>query len=476
MRLTHLTLKNISGLDHYDTDLPPVAIVGGANGKGKSSLTDAIMYAAGRRVGASGTRGVEHDPSMLHGDAERGEIICTFDDPDGNLQHLKCIVAPGETTRWTKAHDSTKYVKAGSNLDEYFNALGYDPFKMKTMKPQERIENLFRIIPPPVTADEIKTAVGGVVPCQPFPAIQTIQALLEDIFQKRTEVNRDADTLKKQARLLEDAPGVGDGQNWVAILADLRLRAQTLEAGENEEILRIQKEFNDTKSKASELRRLGDIEEDKKFDARISAINNERAESRRSTAWILENNISAARQKADLEGKEIAEANQTIRVDLVTGIADAEARARLQTEAEGTRKAAEKVGKDAVAAEQRSSVLTQAIDRLRQLKTEVAKRMDLDGATIEAPRPGMDVDLCREESGALVPFSAWNTRDQEVMCLRLGLRAQAKCGLLIIDSIGNFDPLAREQLRDTCRWYAENKGISFIVGQATGGPLKVEAW
>lgn len=476
MRLTHLTLKNISGLDHYDTYLPAVAIVGGANGKGKSSLTDAIMYAAGRRVGASGTRGVEHDPSMLHGDAERGEIICTFDDPDGNLQYLKCIVTPGETTRWTKAHDSTKYVKAGSGLDEYFNALGYDPFKMKTMKPQERIENLFRIIPPPVTAVEIKAAVGGVVPCQPFPAIETIQTLLDDIFSKRTEVSRDADTLKKQAQLLDAAPGVGDSKDWVAAVSTLRGHMATIESSENEEILRIQKEFNSAKTTAAEERRLADIVTDTAIDGQIAVLNMERSKRKVATLAVLEAAITDARRKAETEGKEIGDANQDIRSRLITEIADAEARARIQMEAEGTRRAAENVAKDAAAAEERAAILTQAIDRLRSLKTEVAKRMDLDGATIAAPRPGMPVDLCREEAGALVPFSAWNTRDQEVMCLRLGLRAQARCGLLIIDSIGNFDPEAREQLRETCRWYAENKGVSFIVGQATGGPLKVEAW
>lgn len=476
MRLTHLTLKNIGGLANFEADIPPVALISGANGKGKSTICDALMYAAGRRIGPSGARGVEHDPTMLHGNAERGEIICQFDDPDGNLEYLKCNVLPDETTRWTKAKDSKKYVKAGSNLDEYFNALGYDPFKLKAMPPKERVENLLRIIPPAVTAEEIKQAVGGVVPCSPFPAIDTIQALHDDIFRQRTEINRDADTLAKQAQLLADAPGVGDGQDWVSKLTDLRGDMSALVDSENEEALRIQREFNAAKTAAAEVRRLADIQTDKAIDGHIAVLNAQRATLKMETLRTMDASVAEARSYAETERVEFAEANKEVRDRLVSDIADAEARARLQQEADGTRRAAAKTADDAVKAQKLATELTGAIDRLRALKSEVSKRMDLDGVTIAAPRAGLPVDLCREESGALVPFSAWNTRDQEGMCLRIALKAQARCGLVIVDSIGNFDEAAREDLRETCRHYADVAGISFLVGHATGGPLKVERW
>lgn len=478
MRLTHIRIVNISGIPDIDADLPPVAIVEGANGRGKSSLMEAICYAAGRRPGVQGAgrRGVEHDPMMVHGSAERGEIHCTFDDPDGNLKSLKCIVSLGETTRWTKAIDSTKYVKAGSNLDEYFNAIGYDPFKLKNMDPKERIEQILQIIPPPVTAQEIKDAVGGVVPCSPHPAVETIRALHDDLFSKRTDANRDFDTLTKQALLLDDAPGVGDGRDWVAALANLRAEMATIEVGENEELLRIQAALSKAKIAAAERRRLADIDIDKDIDAQVATLNAERATRKRATAETLQAESMNAVKLATDDGNEIGSINQGLRTDLITRIADAEARARVQLQAEGTRQAALKARQDATTAKTYSDVLSAALERLRALTVEVGKRIDLGGAIIAAARPGVAVDLCREEAGVLIPFAKWNTKDKEAMCLRIAMKSQGRCGLIIIDSIGNFDPDSREELRETCRFYAETTDVAFIVGSPTKGAVSIKEW
>lgn len=477
MRLTHIKITNIGFLEDFDSEIFPVTIVFGGNRKGKSTITDAIMYAVGRRLGAEGnTRGIEHDPQMLRGGCDRGEIILTFDDSEFNLKVLRCVVLPDETSRYTKAADSTKYVPAGTVLNDFFKALGYNPFAMKAMTPKERVDYLLKTIPPAVSSEEIKEAVGGVVPCMPYPGIETITTLYEDIFGIRTGVNRDVDTLRKQSLLLEASPGVDDTEDWGLVLSDLRQNKAGLEASENEELLRIQNELGVAKRAAEETRRLADIEIDRDYDGRILILNRERASAKNTTLQTLEAARDEAMRRARTDGAEIGQANQEIRVTLVTKIADAEARARVQQEAEGIRKAAEKTAKDAEQAALRSGALSGALDRLQRLKSEVARRMDLDGAIIAPPKPGQAVDICRSEATALIPFSAWNTRDQEAMCLRIAIRAQGKCALVVIDSIGNWDEDAREELRETCRWFAVNKGISFIVGQATKGPLEVGAW
>lgn len=483
MRLTHVTIKNMRGLAHFDGDIPAVCLVSGANGQGKSTLEDAIKYTAGRRSSTAGSaRGVEHDPTMLHGDAERGECVLTFDDPEGNLHSLKCVItrgtdeSPGVTQRYTKAADSTKYVKAGSDLDQFFNALGYDPFKLKVMEPKERIEHLLRILPQTVTVDEIKQAIAGVVQCEPRPTVDAIQALHDDLFAKRTDINRDADTLAKQAELLNAAPGVGDGEDWVATLGNLRMEKQALDEAENAKITEVGNHLNKIKAQAAEHRRLADIAADKVIDARIQAAQADRASAKADSFAFMNAAIEAARTEANKIAQEFIAANQPQHDAVVSAIATAETRARVQIEAEGTRKAAEQTAQQAIAAQQRSAQLTQAIENLRNLKTLVSKRMDLDGAVIASPRRGMPVDLCREQAGALVPFTAWNDADKDRMALRLALKSQGKCALVIIDSIGNFDDAAREQLKETCKWYAETAGVSFIVGHATGGPLSVGEW
>lgn len=75
MRLTHLAIRNIGHLADFDADIPAVCLITGANGVGKSTVLEALMYAAGRRVGAAGMKSINHDPTMLRGDAKQGEII-----------------------------------------------------------------------------------------------------------------------------------------------------------------------------------------------------------------------------------------------------------------------------------------------------------------------------------------------------------------------------------------------------------------
>jgi hypothetical protein len=100
--------------------------------------------------------------------------------------------------------------------------------------------------------------------------------------------------------------------------------------------------------------------------------------------------------------------------------------------------------------------------------------MNLPGITIAAPRAGQPVDLCREQAGALVPFSRWNTRDKDLLCLRIALKAQADCGLIVIDSLGDFDHESLIMLRETC--HAHSERVSFLVGDATKGELRIEEW
>jgi hypothetical protein len=496
MRLTHLTIRNIGHLADFDSPIPAVCLITGANGVGKSTILEALMYAAGRRVGPSGMRAINHDPTMLRGDANNGEIIARFDDPDGNLEYLRCTVTESKTGRYIKACGATAYAEAGSNLDTFFNALSYNPFALKAMEPKARIENILRIIPPAVTAAEIKAAVGDAVECSPRADISEIQRLHDDLFSERTGVNRDADTLEKQSKLLAVAPGVEDKTDWVLRLSGLRQDKATLEASEAEEITRIRGEFSraqiaaekaesdaKTESRATAQSEFRAIDAD--IDAKIKALEVDRT-TRKQTASTANNNriaaidaekqayIESARNKANADAEEIQGANRPRLDSLTAEISAAETRAEVQLQAEGARNAAILTADKAVAARSRAAVLTAAIDRLRDLKTEVSKRMDLEGVTIAAARGG-PVDLCRDEAGALVPFSRWNTRDKNIMCLRIALKAQAACGLVVIDSLGDFDDESLAELREACRAHAD-RGVSFLLGDATKGPLTVEEW
>ena len=490
MRLTHLTIRNIGHLAEFDHDIPAVCLITGANGVGKSTILEALMYAAGRRVGPSGARAINHDPTMLRGDSKTGEIIARFDDPDGDLEYLKCVVKEKETGRYIKAVGAKSYVEAGANLDRFFNALAYNPFALKAMEPKARIEAVLRIIPPAVTEAEIRKAAEPAIPrgASVRADISEIQRLHDDLFAARTDVNRAADTLEKQSKLLADAPGAEDGTDWVATVARLRADQSTLAASESEEKARIGRELDAKRQRYAGLRREDEASIDQRINSACADIDQQirdlekRKQNFRESA-VLEKQalanveaaaIEKARDAANADWAEIQAGNKPRHDELTAGIAAAETRAEVQLQAEGARNAAILTADKAVEARARAAALTGAIERLRELKVEVSKRMDLEGVTIASARSG-PVDLCREEAGALVPFHRWNTRDKNIMCLRIALKAQAACGLVVIDSLGDFDEESLVDLREACVAHAA-RGVSFLVGDATRGPLTVEEW
>lgn len=496
MRLTHLTIRNIGHLENFDADIPAVCLITGANGVGKSTILEALMYAAGRRVGPSGMKAINHDPTMLRGNAKQAEIIAKFDDPDGNLEYLRCVVTESKTGRYIKAAGATAYAEAGSNLDQFFNALAYNPFALKSMEPKQRIESILRFIPPAVSVAEIKAAVGDAVACEPRGEIMEIQRLHDDLFGQRTEINREADTLEKQSKLLAVVPGAEDRTDWVAELARLRSARGLLQMSEDQEITRIRGEFSVAQIAAEKAQKEAALESAGTFtkgrdevnaeiNTKIAKLESERkqridsiSEEHNTAIGLIQSEklvfIESARTKANTDAEEIQSANRPRHDELTAQISEAQTRAEVQLQAEGARNAAILTADNAVAARAKAAVLTGAIERLRDLKTEISKRMDLEGVTIASARGG-PVDLCREEAGALVPFSRWNTKDKNVMCLRIALKAQAACGLVVIDSLGDFDEESVRDLRDACMDYVA-KGVNFLVGDATRGPLTVESW
>lgn len=509
-RLIHITLKNIGHLAYLDTDTPVLCHIGGANGVGKSTVIDAIKYAAGRRFGPSGMKAINHDPTMLYGNAERGEIVLRFDDPEGNIESLKCTVTPDRTGRWIKARGATAYAEAGSNLDMFFAALGYDPFAMRSMDAKDRIEHILRLIPPTITAEEIKEAVGDLIDFKPRPELGQINSLHDDFFAQRTAVNGEADTLEKQSELLAKAPGVNDAVDWSAKTEEIRATAERSKQEERVAIDVVRREFTGLQLAAekaavgaiTEINKGFDVEFKVSLDAvaveasairiKISelerqldsldarALSEEGAIDRRRTEALAQldleksNAIETARAKANADAEAIQSRYAHIHQDLDQQLAVARTKSETQIQAEGVRNSAILTADTAKEKRGIATRLTIAIENLRKLKVEISKRMDMSGVVISAPKLKQPVDLCREEAGGLVPFSRWNTRDKNVMCLRIALKAQAACGLILIDSLGDFDEESVEELRQTCEMYSPR--VQFIVGDATRGPLTVKEW
>ena len=483
MRLTSVTITNLAAFADYTTPLPQVAIIEGPHGAGKSSLENVIKYALGRRALATNSRGVEHDPSILHGNAEKGEAVLTFDDEA--LESLRVVVKKDSTERQTKTKGAKAWKAAGSLLDEITSALAYDPMQFKDLDPKSRLEAFLRVVPVSVTAAEIRQAVGSsyiydATACA--PGLDVINALYDDIFAARRTENVAADTQAKHATALEAAlPPAAPGDDWEAEATRLASDLSVLEQSERDELARIGRELQGEKDMNAAERERQIIAINAELDSRVALLQQEIADlktvAEKSKSVLLQDAAAAdeaARVRANLDGKEIQAANAPQKEKLKTDIATAQERVRATVQAEGTRLAAGKAREEAATRKASADSMTAALDRLKNLKSEVAGRMSIKGVTIASPREGLPVDICREENGALVGFESWNSADQDTFCLRMAVLHRGACGLVCIDNMGNWTVDRQKAVIEQCKKYAVSDGMQFIIGRATeGGELRV---
>lgn len=487
MRITSIEITNLAAFKEFKVSLPAVGIIEGHHGVGKSSLERCIMYAFGLRpLAEKGQKSIMHDPTILHGSAESGSAVITFD--EGALESLRVRVTADKTERTVKVRGKKAYEQAGQQIYDITNALAYNPLQFRDLAPKERLEAFLKVVPVEISKDEIAEAVGGVMPLSGEPpSLETVNALYDDIYKSRTASNTAADTQAKHASQLEQAvgPAAPDG-DWDSELKKLRADKEALDKSEQQEIARIGRDLTAKKDMAATLRRKCDEKIDHVTDIQISqledqirvirdniaGLNLNRSERKSFVAAEESKATESLRSDANSEVSEIRTNNAPLHQKLTADIATAEERARKSAQDEGTRAAAVIARAEANAHVSLAAQMTAALDRLKALKAAVAGRMSIKGVTVASPRDGAPVDICREENGALVPFSGWNSADQDQFCMRIAMLYRGACGLVMVDNVGNWNTQRREAILASCRKYA-GSGMQFLLGSATDGELRI---
>jgi DNA repair exonuclease SbcCD ATPase subunit len=490
MRIKSINITNLAAFPVFATELHGVTLVTGKHGAGKSSLERVIMYGLGRRpLADKGGKSVRHDPGILHGNTEKGELLIAFSD-DSSAEYFRCRVDIDSTERKEKMRGARKWEDAGEFLDDITSALSYDPMAFKDLSEKERLEAFLKVAAVEIGKEEFILAVGGAIPTDipERPSLEDVNGIQETIFKARTVENQNADRLAKHATELEAAIPPAPIGALPADTSTLRADLETLNNSEQEEILRIGRELAKKREDISLTRQHKDNavseEIDKKItalrekiaalNAEISDLNISRQQRKGTNASEAEVSIQSARDSANAEATEIKAANVPFRADLTARIATAEERERNSVVAETTRKNAEAARAGSEAHKLRSKAMSEALDRLTALKATVASRMAVKGVTIAAPREGLPVDICREEKGSLIPFSRWNDADKDAFALRMAILNKRQCGLVCVDNMGNFSPARREQVIQRCRELAAAENMQFLLGVATDeGDLRV---
>jgi hypothetical protein len=471
MRLTSITIQDLAAFAGTHTFLlHPVTLIEGDHGVGKSSLGEILLYAFGRRPLADpGGRGIAHDPSLLHGNAEKGEAVIAFD--DGMIFRL--VVTVEQTTRQVKMSDGKRWNSATPEfIDSLVNALSYDPFTFKDLDEKKRIEALLKASPVQVSVEEFSVAIGE-LPIKPpnrVLGLEDLNACYVTLYDLRRDANSRADVSVKHADELEKAL---PAEMVEAIdVQPLRAAKEALEQSERDVTATVGKLLQSEKDEqeASHLSRKTDIA--REIDAKIEELQKERARRYEESQSTRDASVEDARQRANTAVLEKRTAIKPELERLTAEIATAEERALRAAQDQGTREAAKKAREAATVAQVDSAKIDASMTRFKVLKEAVAGRLAVPGITIASPRAGQPVDICRLEGEALVPFSRWNEADKERFCLRMAVLFHGKCGMVFVDEIGHFTEERRAGIIAAAKKYS-GEGMQFIMGAAKEGPLRV---
>lgn len=463
--IQRIQITNLGPFATFDALLPAVALVQGGNGAGKTGLLDCAKYI--------GERG--HDPDMLHGGAESGDVVITL----STGHQMRARVTPKETTRSWRTPDGKKWIQNRELIDDFCASLAYDPLRFLDKEPKEQAEQLLKLAPIPVAPEEIAAAVSeaeneaaDVTLAEGGNGLDVIQAIHDHLYSRRREYNTGADTQEKHATELEKAlpPAPASGQNWTWEANTIRAKKGSLEAKERDEVADLNKTFLEKKGEAESLRADAYTAIDKDISAKIAALEKERASRKTAVDTNCAGVTESARSTGEFDIDAVRERNKPTLDALAAELATAEERARAQQQAEGTRQAAEVARQEATVKRAKSLTITEALDRLQGLKMQMVGRLKIKMGRVEGGR------IVREQDGGLVPLKRWNTADQYKFALSVGMMIGQKAGFVCVDHVEAFDDENRKKLFATAQKYADEKGIQFILASvhAPGGSLSVQ--
>lgn len=421
MRVTHIKIENVLGIEALDIEPRALTVLSGANAAGKTSVLEAI-----KSVVQGG-----HDASLVRNGADHGRVVLVLDD---GVEIAKRI---GHTrSALTVTHPLLGRLSSGkAYLDGLTDALAFNPVQFIAARPADRARWLLESMPITVDPAELSDAVDHVIGLSPEDsdghALTAIDAVRKRVYDERTATNRTAKEKRASADQLFDA--IPDGQEvdpdkLAAKLADTEAAVER-----NRDRQRALME------EANEQRR-------------------QRVEAARAA---FERESQAATDERDARHDEILGAATPAREDAQALAAEIRERLRSAERDRQTAALQSQMAQEAQAAEDQARALSAAIDRLDALKTELLGSLPIDDLEV--------VDGEIFHGG--VPFDRLNHATQVRLAMEIASARAGDLGLVCVDGLEALDPEAFQAFRE----WAEDEGhLQLVVTRVGDGPLAVE--
>lgn len=435
MKLKHVTIRNILGIEELETDLGHVTEIVGRNGSGKSSVIEAIKYALG-----GGT-----DATLIRKGAKEGEVVLLLD--DGTTVGKK---ATGDKDSPKVRRPDVGMITAGQTyLNKLHDILRRNPVELLTADAAKRGQYLLEATPMEITRKQIEETVGKAVDANELlrdvpmdkHALVIIGRVQKSIFDERTGINREAKSSRTTAEKL--AMSLPEDEMSAEDLA----AEKTAASADREMIIdNGAKRAGDIDGGLVDRRRsLGQQRE-----ARLDEIRAEYAEL-----------ITAEEEKGSAAKQAIREEIGPKAEELRAQVAALDERIKSSAEHANTRSVIAGMEREASEKEAASEKLTTALARLEDLKRKLSGDLPL-GLEL-----GEDGDIYRDG----IPFSRLNKAQQVDVAMRLSMIRAGELQFVCVDGLEALDGDTYGAL---LAWSAENDIQILGTRVATGQSLHVE--
>jgi len=428
MRLAHVRIHNILGIDELEFDAGAFTVIEGRNGGGKTSVLEALK---------SVVKGGE-DVTLLRKGATEGEVVWLFDD---GTQARKRVTEKTQTV--TVEKDGVKQGSPATTIKGWVDLLSVNPVDFLRADSKRRVNVLLESLPMKADQDRLRQIVGDpqlrIVGDHALVQIQNARTV---VFDDRTGTNRaireKEATISQLSATLPSESQVAGGDE-----AALETELAELDEAQNSEMARIDNKLGGMKAS---------------HDAEIEGLRSEIARLQHDIATrvaAFAETQGRASQQRSISTAKWRESRQPI-VDALNLIrANRDAAVRAQT----TRETIKNLSSEAEALRSDADRQTAAIEALDTYKTELLAALPIDGLEVR------DGEIYRRG----IPFDRLNKAQQVEIAVEI---AKLRCGPLKVICVDELEMLDSEHF-EAFQAQALASGLQLIVTRVTDGDLAV---
>jgi DNA repair exonuclease SbcCD ATPase subunit len=436
-KIAKVRISNILGIDELEfTPDGKLTEITGKNGKGKTSVLEAIKSVAGGS-----------DATLLRKGAEKGEVVLVLDD---GTELINKVTASSSTK--TMIRDGKKVPKPADAIRQLVDLLSVNPVEFLTARKQDRVKVLLEAMPIELDVEKLSRIAGVPVKAAPgVPALDLIELVRKQVYEDRTGTNRAVkekdSTINQMTLALPEVPE-GVSGNEDELRAQLE-QARTTRDAEHQRIATkldgIRKENSD---KVATLRA--------EAQAQIDAINAK-----------LQQDVDAAKAElTDWEGKAARQRELTTErfTTAASPLNEALAVIKSSRDTFAKREQAEayikQMQEELAGLQQDADRQTKALDAIDAYKVELISKL---------PIPGLEVVNGEVLRNGIV-FDRLNTAQQVDIAIEIAKLRAGELAIACVDNFEMLDPEAFEEFRAR----AEESNLQLFVTRVTGDEFQIQ--